>query len=153
VTSGPTEVALSAETRAAVLSHGARDYPHEACGLLLAPRGAPLRLVAAAPVANLNTERARDRYTLDPVGFRQAAAAAAARGLEVAGVYHSHPDHPASPSETDRVNAWAGWTYLILRVAGGRPEDLKGFRLEGALHGSEGGVFLPVPLVIEQSRP
>ncbi|HEX7124716.1 MAG TPA: M67 family metallopeptidase [Thermodesulfobacteriota bacterium] len=144
------EVRLSAEARNAVLAHGARDYPHEACGLLLAPRGTPLRLVEAAPVANLNTERAHDRYTLDPVGFRRAAEAAAARGLEVAGVYHSHPDHPARPSETDRVNAWAGWTYLILRVADGRPEELNGFRLEGALHGSEGGAFVPVRLVVEQ---
>lgn len=142
------EVSLSAEARARLLEHGARDYPREACGLLLAPRGAPHRLVDAAPVANLNTDRARDRYTLDPAAFRRVGEEAAARGLEVAGVYHSHPDHPARPSETDRVNAWAGWTYLILRVADGRPEDLAGFRLEGALHGSEGGAFAPVSLAI-----
>ncbi len=113
---------LTAAARASILEHGARDYPNEACGLLLAPRGEPARLVEARPIANLNTERARDRYTLDQAGWKRVADAAAAAGLEIAGVYHSHPDHPARPSETDRVNAWAGWVYLILRVAGGRPE-------------------------------
>ncbi len=137
---------LAAAARAAILAHGARDYPHEACGLLLAPRGEPDRLVDARPVANLNTERARDRYTLDQAGFQRVADAAAAAGLEIAGVYHSHPDHPARPSETDRVNAWAGWAYLILRVAAGRPEELRAYRLEGALHGSEGGAFVEVEL-------
>lgn len=142
------EVSLAPEARDHILAHGARDYPREACGLLLAPRGAAHRLVAAEPVDNLDTARARDRYTLDPVAFRRVAAEAAARGLEIAGVYHSHPDHPARPSETDRANAWAGWTYLILRVAGGRPEHLSGFRLEGALHGSEGGALVPVALTV-----
>ncbi len=145
----PASVRLSAEAHAAILAHGARDYPHEACGLLLAERGAPHRLVAAAPVANLNTERARDRYDMDQAGWKRVAEEAARRGLEIAGVYHSHPDHPTRPSETDRVNAWADWTYLILRVARGRPEDLNGFRLEGALHGSDGGVFAPVVLTLE----
>lgn len=144
-----TGVVLTAAARAAMLTHGARDYPHEACGLLLARRGEPTRLVEAAAVANLNTERARDRYTLDQAGFTRVAEEAARRGLEVAGVYHSHPDHPARPSETDRVNAWAGWTYLILRVAAGRPEEINAFHLEGALHGSEGGDFVPVPLHAE----
>lgn len=143
-----TPVTLAAAARAAILAHGARDYPHEACGLLLAPRGEPTRLLDARPVANLNTERARDRYTLDPLGWKRLAEAAADGGLEIAGVYHSHPDHPARPSETDRVNAWAGWTYLILRVADGRPEELRAFRLGGALHGSEGGGFAEVELAI-----
>jgi proteasome lid subunit RPN8/RPN11 len=142
-------VTISAAAHAAILAHGARDYPHEACGLLLAPRGEPARLVEAAPVANLNTERARDRYDMDKVGWKRVADSARVRGLEVAGVYHSHPDHPARPSETDRMNAWAGWIYLILRVAQGRPEDLNGFTLEGAMHGSEGGAFSPVELAIE----
>lgn len=141
-----SEVFLSAEAREAILAHGASDYPREACGLLLARKGAPHHVVAAAPVANLDTERARDHYTLDPSAFRRVAGEAAARGLEIVGVYHSHPDHPARPSETDRQNAWTGWTYLILRVARGRPEDLNAFRLERALHGQEGGTFLPVAL-------
>lgn len=146
-----SRVTLSAAAHAAILAHGARDYPNEACGLLLAPRGEGARLVEAHPVANLNRERARDRYDMDGAGWKRVADLAAARGLEVAGVYHSHPDHPARPSETDRANAWAGWAYLILGVAAGRPEDLRGFRLEGALHGSDGGAFVEVPLAVAEA--
>lgn len=139
---------LSAAAHAAILAHGARDYPNEACGLLLAPRGEATRLIEAHPVANLNRERSRDRYAMDQTGWKRVADLARARGLEVAGVYHSHPDHPARPSETDRANAWAGWVYLILRVAGSRAEDLRAFRLEGTFHGSDGGAFVELPLTI-----
>jgi proteasome lid subunit RPN8/RPN11 len=142
---------LAAAAHAALVAHAARDYPNEACGLLLAPREDPARLVEAHPVANLNRERARDRYQLDQAGWKRVADAAAARGFEIAGVYHSHPDHPARPSETDRVNAWAGWAYLIQSVVRGTPDGLGAFRLEGALHGSDGGTFVPIDLIVERA--
>jgi proteasome lid subunit RPN8/RPN11 len=49
----------------------------------------------------------------------------------VIGVWHTHPDHPARPSETDRAAAWAGWSYLILSVTARGVADVKSFRLHG----------------------
>ena len=69
---------------------------------------------------NLNTERSRDRYLMNPVDIIQAEKKFAEKGLENLGYYHSHPDHPAAPSETDRVNAWAGYSYVILSVMKGK---------------------------------
>jgi proteasome lid subunit RPN8/RPN11 len=51
--------------------------------------------------------------------------------LEVVGVWHSHPDHPARPSETDRNGAWEGWSYLILSVTAEGVPDLRSWRLRG----------------------
>jgi proteasome lid subunit RPN8/RPN11 len=115
------------------LRHWARQgYPHECCGLLLgtAADGA-VRVEEVTTARNLNTERAQDRFELDPQDFLRADALARERGLEVVGVWHTHPDHPALPSATDLDSAWEGWSYLILSVAAQGVPAMRSWRLAG----------------------
>ena len=51
------------------------------------------------------------------------------QGLELIGWYHSHPDHPARPSEFDREHAWPWYSYVIVSVAAGQPQDMTSWRL------------------------
>ena len=81
---------------------------------------------------NLNTERAEDRYEMDPLDLLRADEMARARRLDIVGVWHTHPDHPARPSATDRAQAWDGWSYLILEVGAGGVQAMRSWRLEGA---------------------
>jgi len=105
-------------------------YPHETCGLLLGKRQGGLGVATRAALAeNLNKERAEDRYELAPRDLLAADADARASGLEIIGVWHSHPDHPARPSKTDRQMAWTGWSYLIISVNKERVQDLRAWRL------------------------
>lgn len=107
-------------------------YPNETCGLLIGRRvgdGAEVSRVLQA--RNLNVERARDRYELDPDDFLLGDEGARAEGLEIVGIWHSHPDHPAVPSETDRARAWEGWSYLILSVTSAGVADSRSWRLSG----------------------
>jgi proteasome lid subunit RPN8/RPN11 len=107
-------------------------YPDETCGLLLGEYEAGIcRVLSQHPARNLNRERAADRFELDPLDFLAAEQSAAATGVLVVGVWHSHPDHPARPSETDRALAWPGWSYLILSVTAGAVVDLRCWRLAG----------------------
>lgn len=104
--------------------HSREGYPHEVCGLLAGntPASGVRHATEVHAAPNLNVERARDRYILDPAAYREIEKDVAARGLEIVGVYHSHPDHPSAPSETDRARAeevWEeleSWSYLILEV-------------------------------------
>lgn len=113
-------------------------YPREACGLLVGRGGQDRWQVAAVRQArNLNTERAHDRYELDPEDFLAADREARADGLEILGVWHTHPDHPAEPSETDRAAAWPGWSYVILEVGEGGVAALRSWRLAGAVFEEE----------------
>jgi proteasome lid subunit RPN8/RPN11 len=107
------------------------EYPNEACGLLLGSGEPRPFVVRAVRCANLNRERARDRYEVDPRDHFAAEQAAREEGLEVIGVWHTHPDHPARPSETDRAAAWEGWSYVILSVGAKGVADVKSFRLRG----------------------
>ena len=108
-------------------------YPRETCGCLLGSRdGDGVRVRRILLGGNLNTERARDRYELDPRDLLRAEDEARARGLDVVGIWHSHPDHPAEPSETDRAGAWEGWSYVIASVSSEGVSSVRSWRLRGA---------------------
>ena len=68
---------------------------------------------------------------MDPAEHLRADIAAQRDGLEVVGVWHTHPDHPALPSATDLEAAWEGYTYVILSVRQGIVADIKAWTLEG----------------------
>jgi proteasome lid subunit RPN8/RPN11 len=124
---------LPADVRERLRELALAAYPREACGLLLGRVESARRLAEVVhPARNLNVERAHDRYELDPRDQLAAERAARDGGREVLGVWHTHPDHPATPSETDRAAAWSGWSYLILSVVRGELADLRSWRLDEA---------------------
>lgn len=102
--------------------HAEEGYPHEVCGVMLGKDGV---VTDYRRCRNLNTERARDRYELDPLSFSEADEYARGKGIEIVGIYHSHPDHPSLPSETDRQRAWPGWGYIIFSVNNGSFNDAR----------------------------
>ena len=110
-----------------MIKHAEAGFPHEICGVLLGSDG---RITNFRECRNLNTERAHDRYELDPVSFKEADEWARKEGLEILGIYHSHPDHPSIASETDRVNAWPEWVYLIFSINSGKYNDARAWILE-----------------------
>ena len=115
--------------------HAERDYPHECCGALLGrvsdgPSGAPgseatdreTREVVAFHAATNRREAAAapKRFLITADDYRDIERAARARDLDVLGFYHSHPDHPARPSEYDREHALPWYSYVIISVSAGR---------------------------------
>ena len=85
-----------------MLSHALEEYPFEACGVLLAAMKDGQHAVRAVRVENRETELPRVRYQIAPEELMGIQREARKQGLEIIGYYHSHPDHPARPSETDR---------------------------------------------------
>lgn len=121
---------LSTVFRASLEGWAQTSYPHEGCGLLIGKRGWRDHVIWRVTRArNLNLARARDRYLLDPRDFLEADRAARQENMEVLGVWHSHPDHPALPSETDRAAAWPDWSYVIVAVTGDGVQDVRAWRL------------------------
>lgn len=137
---------LEPSALAKVVAHVEADYPREACGLLLGGVQRDLatrRAVDARPARNLNTERAHDRYEMDPADRLAGERLASAAGLAVVGFYHSHPDHDAYFSATDLARSeehqwgepWVDptYAYLVVSVRGGRAVASKAFLVvEGA---------------------
>jgi proteasome lid subunit RPN8/RPN11 len=112
----------------ALTAHGLKDYPHEACGVLLGRGHAEgPEVLEAVACGNANTERAADRYLIEPKDQLRVEKDARARGLDVVGYYHSHPDHPSQASATDLAQSWEGLLYLILAVNNGAAAGLQGW--------------------------
>jgi len=100
-------VRISAALAEKMLAHARSGYPFEACGMFLGqPAGASSAVVEeVVPVLNRETEKPRVRYAIAPEDHIRIDREARQRGLEILGYFHSHPDHPARPSETDRQRA------------------------------------------------
>jgi proteasome lid subunit RPN8/RPN11 len=108
----------------AMLAHARSGYPFEVCGLMLGrgPDG-ERRVEEVVGVVNRETEAPRVRYQIAPEDQIRIQREARDRGLEIVGYYHSHPDHPARPSETDRRIAAEGLSdgviYVVIGGEGG----------------------------------
>lgn len=117
--------ALTAEAESEIRRHGIETYPDECCGALILVNGG----IEAFRLPNTTAEGARRRFLIGPGDYRQAEARAQERGGQLAGFYHSHPDHPARPSQHDLAHAWPNLTYVIVSVNQGTPGDLRSWRL------------------------
>lgn len=115
-----------------IRQHGADAYPEEGCGFLLGTvtDDGENRVVVARRAANRQSEDRTHQYQLTADDYREADEAARKQGLDVVGIYHSHPDHPAQPSETDLDEAtFPGYTYVIVSVHDGSPKELTAWSL------------------------
>jgi len=115
-----------------IRKHGTKDYPNECCGAMLGTDdgSGDRQVLSLFPLINRRDDSPRNRFSITPEDFRAAERVAAERGLDLLGWYHSHPDHPARPSEFDREHAWPWYSYVIISVDGGVPKDLTSWRLE-----------------------
>ena len=79
-----------------IRTHGEETYPHECCGALLG-RSTPSgwRVETAIRAGNTRTDSAHNRYQIAPIELVKIEREARSRGLQIAGFYPSHPDHPA----------------------------------------------------------
>ena len=112
-------------------AHGESAYPEEGAGFLLGSSDGDLRVVTAIlKLTNTREDAARhNRYLLTPQDMLCSEQEAARRGLDVVGVFHSHPDHPNRPSEFDREWAMPWFSYIITSVNDGKAAGSRSWRL------------------------
>ena len=110
----------------AIRTHGRDTYPHECCGALLGRDGLVLEAWA---LPNTTEEGPRRRFLVRPADYRSAEQRAGEQGMELLGFYHSHPDHPARPSQYDLDHAWPVFSYVILSVSAAGAGDITSWRL------------------------
>ncbi len=124
-------VLIAPEHLQAIEAHGMATYPNEGAGFMLGRVDGDTWLIAALlPIDNRRElEAQHNRFELSPRDFMQAEAEADRRGLDLIGVFHSHPDHPAEPSAFDRDHALPNFSYLITSVQKGQAQVTRAWRL------------------------
>ena len=143
---------MSTEIAQKIRQHGADTYPHECCGALLGRDGfdgtsatadsvqLPIReILALFPLVNRREDSPHNRFSVTAEDVRDAEKAALEKKLDLVGWYHSHPDHPARPSQYDQEHAWPWYSYVIVSVTGGKPAEVTSWRLsdDRSEYGSE----------------
>lgn len=108
---------ISRELMQQIHAHLEAGYPNEACGVMLGKNAAVTEIANAD---NIRHDSARNRYLIDPLVYMKIERDADKRGLQVVGIYHSHPDVAARPSQFDLDHAWPNFSYLIVSVCKGK---------------------------------
>jgi proteasome lid subunit RPN8/RPN11 len=125
-------ILLKTETENSIRREGEKAYPNECCGFLLG-----LTAEGGRADSILSVENAREageqyhRFVITPEDFMRAEKEALKQNREIFGIYHSHPDHPARPSDYDREHALPFYSYLILAVTAGKAAELTSWKLTG----------------------
>jgi proteasome lid subunit RPN8/RPN11 len=125
-------IALGTPQEDDIRRHAEAEYPYECCGLLLGrfDEDAHKTVVEVYPVSNAREDEAKhNRSLILPLEYVRGERYARQHGLEVVGNYHSHPDHPAAPSQFDLDHAWPTWSYLIVSVSEGQARELRAWEL------------------------
>lgn len=124
---------LNKAVYSAIRAHGEETYPYECCGVLLGhstPEG--WRIEAVVKAGNTRTDSAHNRYQISPAELVKIERESRKQDLNIAGFYHSHPDHPAQWSQTDLAEAhWLGCSYVITAVEQGKAAVTNSFLLAG----------------------
>ena len=118
----------------AIVRHGEAGYPYEACGMLIGTTepDAHKRVEHILELGNARGEDDRcSRFLISPADMVRGMRFAAERDLDVLGFYHSHPDHPALPSDYDLEHAWPFYSYVIVSISGGKAGDMTSWVLTG----------------------
>lgn len=132
-------IVLRPEHRRAIEAHGESTYPNEGAGFLFGHLDGERAVIEALrPVTNKREAEAQyNRYELTPHDYAQAELDAARRGLDLVGIFHSHPDHAELPSQFDLDHALPNFSYLITCVESGRAKITRAWRLRADRSGFE----------------
>ena len=111
--------------------HAKEAYPEECAGALVGMNVEGMKIVVDVWRAeNTHEDERSRRFLIEPLKIKEFEERAAELDMDVLGFYHSHPDHPAEPSEYDREHAWPGWSYVIASVSAENVEDMRSWVLK-----------------------
>lgn len=136
-------ISVDHQLRTAMHMHARQTYPEECCGILLGnEEGGQKHVTDIVRIQNAREENRNRRFVITPEDYRDAERRAAGAGQTVLGFYHSHPDHPAVPSQFDLDHAMPWCSYIIIAVDAGIPVATRSWVLaddRSAFHEEEVG--------------
>ena len=127
-------VILSKNVEETIYHHAKETYPEECCGFLFGEDNDERRIEVALPAPNSKEGNKRRRFEIDPLDYLKAEQYALKNNTTLLGIYHSHPDHPARPSEHDRKQAVPFFSYIITSLQKGEIADITSWQLNEDHH-------------------
>jgi proteasome lid subunit RPN8/RPN11 len=115
-----------------IQQHLEDSFPNEGCGFFygLEDENGTRQVLLAEAVNNDKEGDQRRRFEISPLDYVKAEQKALDLGLRLLGIYHSHPNHPAIPSQFDLDKAMPYFSYIIQSVRDGKAAELTSWRLQ-----------------------
>ena len=117
-----------------IQEHGVEAYPYECCGAMLGSQKGEeketQKIIRIENTWDSDTETKHRRFAITAQDYKELEAFAKQEKLALLGFYHTHPDHPAQPSQTDLNYAWPFFSYIILAVSKGKAAEINSFVLD-----------------------
>lgn len=136
------EVTVLDTVKMIIEDDGQKTHPHECCGFMYGTEDNGRRVIThAEPVNNTKEENRERRFEISPLDYMKAEEYADNNGLILLGVYHSHPEHPAIPSEHDLKVAMPYFSYVIVSVKKAKAVDFRSWRLSNGKFEEEKVIF------------
>ena len=136
------EVIVTESAKLIIEDDAQKTYPHECCGFMYGKEENGTRIITRAePVNNTKEENRERRFEISPLDYMKAEEYADNNGLILLGVYHSHPEHPAIPSEHDLKVAMPYFSYVIVSVKKAKVVDFRSWKLSAGKFEEEKVVF------------
>jgi proteasome lid subunit RPN8/RPN11 len=112
-------ISIDKEAWDVMVAHARSTYPNECCGAMLGHVDSDKRVVTAVPIENAYAGGQQERYELRPEDLLKADREARSRGMDLVGIFHSHPDCDAYFSETDLKNSCPWYSFVVISIRGG----------------------------------
>ncbi|MBI4041317.1 MAG: M67 family metallopeptidase [Deltaproteobacteria bacterium] len=117
------------EVKKVIYEHAHKTYPQECCGFLYGTEHPDRTIILSKPVDNTQKNEKERRYQISSLDYIKAEQFAIQNNLALLGVYHSHPDHPAMPSDFDTQHALPFFSYLIVSIVNKEAKEMNSWRL------------------------
>ncbi len=125
-----SKVTITENAIRVIREEGENIFPNECCGFLYGKEKNGRLISQAIPVVNAKEGDKRRRFEITPLDYLNAERYALENDLELLGVYHSHPDHPAIASEHDLKVALPHFSYFIVSVLEGNSKEIFSWKLK-----------------------
>ena len=113
-----------------MINDALNSFPDECCGFFFGREDGDDRFITDIIIVdNAKNGDKRRRFEISPLDYIKAEQFADGQHLQLLGVYHSHPNHPAVPSEQDRLAAQPYFSYIIISVTENQFQDIRSWRL------------------------
>jgi proteasome lid subunit RPN8/RPN11 len=134
---------LTPQLHRRIEQEGTAAFPKECCGILIGSdvetaQGKERIVEKLVPGKNaFEVDEQYHRFSIDPRAQLKAEREAEAAGMVVLGFYHSHPNHPARPSDYDRDHGWPFYSYVIVSIMDGKPAAMTSWILNEKVNAFE----------------
>ena len=135
-------IIIESQAKQLMTADAVKTFPDECCGFLFGLEKKDDRVITDILIVNNAKEGDKKRrFEISAKDYMRAEQYADENNFQLLGIYHSHPNHPAIPSEHDRIAAQPWFSYIIISIINKDIDAIRSWRLNENVQFEEENFF------------